>query len=202
MKYTQVTTYPGDNYNGYEQGTVDLFRQIIQPNWTVFDCGAKTGYFTLLFSELCEAGEVHSFEPTSTFEMLSTNVNHYSLANVFLNRLALGEQVGELEDNIYRIWGQQPERMTYNFTTIDQYCSDNKVQKLELMKVDVDSYDFELLKGAVNTLDTLKPMITVELNHALNLRNSSPEEVINWLAARGYELLHITDNENYTFHTK
>lgn len=178
MKYNQIQLYPGDNYNGYEQQTVNLFRDIIQPNWVVFDCGAKTGYFTLLFSELCKNGLVHSFEPTSTFEMLCDNINYYSLNNIILNKLALGETSGDIEDNIYRIWEQPPEKQVYKFITIDEYCKINKIKKLDLIKVDVDSYDFELLKGAVNTLENLKPIITVELNHALNLRNLSPEEVI------------------------
>lgn len=70
------------------------------------------------------------------------------------------------------------------------------------MKVDVDSYDFELLKGAVTTLKKLKPIITVELNHALQLRNSTTEEVINWLYDLDYIQTSITDGENYTFYHK
>lgn len=200
MKYPQINLYPGDNYNGYEQETVNLFRTIISQDWVTFDCGAKTGYFTLLFSELCEKGKVHSFEPTSTFNMLTENVNHYQLDNVILNKKALGEKSGNIEDNIYRIWGQDPEKQIYDFTTIDEYCTKNKIQKLDLIKVDVDSYDFELLKGAINTLKNLKPIITVELNHALHLRNSTPQEVIDWLTINEYELKHITNNENYTFY--
>ena len=201
MKYNQIQLYPGDNYNGYEQQTVNLFRDIIQPNWVVFDCGAKTGYFTLLFSELCENGLVHSFEPTSTFEMLCDNINYYSLNNIILNKLALGETSGDIEDNIYRIWGQPPEKQVYKFITIDEYCKINKIKKLDLIKVDVDSYDFELLKGAINTLKNLKPIITVELNHALNLRNTTPQEVIDWMEILGYQQINITD-ENYTFQSK
>ena len=199
MKYPQQQLYPGDNYDGYEQETVNLFRNIIQPNWTVFDCGAKTGYFTLLFSELCGQGKVHSFEPTITFDMLTSNINYYNLTNVILNKKALGEKSGNIEDNIYRIWGEDPEKQVYDFITIDEYCIQNKVKKLDLIKIDVDSYDFELLKGAVKTLKKLKPIITVELNHALNLRNTTPQEVIDWLQILGYQQTNITD-ENYTFY--
>jgi FkbM family methyltransferase len=199
MKYPQVNLYPGDNYHGYEQETVNFFRNLIQSDWTVFDCGAKTGYFTLLFSELCENGKIHAFEPTSTFEMLTNNINHYDLKNVISNQLALGETSGEIEDDIYRIWGQSPEKLVYSFTTIDEYCMKNDIQKLDLIKIDVDLYDFELLKGAITTLKTLKPIVTVELNHALHLRNSTPQEVIEWLQTLGYQQINITD-ENYTFH--
>lgn len=199
MKYQQINLYPGDDYRNYERGTTEFFRNTIKNDWIVFDCGAKTGYFTLLFSELCEMGTIHAFEPTSTFDMLTNNVNHNQLNNVVLNKLALGEKSGQLEDNIYRIWGTPSERMVYDFTTIDEYCEKNKIEKLDLLKIDVDSYDFELLKGSIKTLLSLKPMITVELNHALHLRNATKEQVVDWLSGIGYSLLTITDGENHTF---
>jgi hypothetical protein len=89
--------------------------------------------------------------------------------------------------------------MVYNFITIDKYCEQNNVKRLDLMKVDVDSYDFELLKGAVKTLQLLKPIITIELNHALQLRNTNVQEVIDWLTKMDYSLVHITNDENHTF---
>lgn len=198
MKYQQKNLYPGDNYNKYEQDTVNIFCNMILPDWVVFDCGAKTGYFTLLFSELCPNGKVHAFEPTKTFEMLTANIEYYKLENVILNQLALGEKSGDIEDKIYRIWGNPPEKQIYKFTTIDEYCEKNNITKLNLMKIDVDSYDFELLKGSINILKTLKPIITIELNHALELRNSNPKEVIDWLKNIGYVQIGVT-NENYTF---
>jgi FkbM family methyltransferase len=199
MKYEQINLYPGDDYINYEKQTSDLFRSLIKSDWIVFDCGAKTGFFTLLFSELCDTGTVHSFEPTSTFDMLVNNVNHYGIKNTVLNKLALGEKSGQIEEDIYRIWGKPSERMVYEFTTIDEYCEKNNIDRLDFMKIDVDSYDFELLKGSVKTLQTLKPIITVELNHALHLRNVTEQEVINWLSEMDYSLSHITNDENYTF---
>jgi FkbM family methyltransferase len=199
MRYTQANLYHGDDYRDYEKATSDLFRGLIKSDWTVFDCGAKTGFFTLLFSELCETGSVHAFEPTSTFDMLVNNVNHCGITNVVLNKLALGEKSGQIEDDIYRIWGQPSERMVYDFITIDDYCEKNSIQRLDFMKVDVDSYDFELLKGAVKTLQTLKPIITIELNYALNLRNATEQEVIDWLTAMDYSLSFVTNDQNHTF---
>ena len=199
MKYTQANLYPGDDYKDYEKATSDLFRNLIKSDWTVFDCGAKTGFFTLLFSELCETGIVHAFEPTSTFEMLVNNVNHCGITNTVLKKLALGEKSGQIEDNIFRIWGQPAERMIYDFITIDEYCEKNNIQRLDFMKVDVDSYDFDLLKGAINTIQTLKPIITIELNYSLNFRNATEQEVIDWLISMNYSLAYVTNDQNHTF---
>jgi len=199
MKYTQINLYSGDDYRDYEKATVDLFRSLIKDDWTVFDCGAKTGFFTLLFSEICENGIVHAFEPTSTYDMLVNNVNHYGITNTILNKLALGETSGEIEYEIFRIWGQPSERMVYDFITIDDYCKKNNIEKLDFIKIDVDSYDFDLLKGAVKTLESLKPTITIELNYALNFRNATEQDVIDWLTARDYSLAYVTNDQNHTF---
>ena len=110
----------------------------------------------MLFSELCTQGKVYAFEPTSTFDMLEHNISYHNLTNINLNKKALGENSGNIEDNIYRIWGENPERQVYDFITIDDYCEQNNIQKIDLIKIDVDSYDFELLKGAVKTLKKLK----------------------------------------------
>ena len=67
------------------------------------------------------------------------------------------------------------------------------------MKVDVDSYDFDLLKGAINTIQTLKPIITIELNYALNFRNATEQEVIDWLISMNYSLVYVTNDQNHTF---
>jgi FkbM family methyltransferase len=91
------------------------------------------------------------------------------------------------------------ERMVYDFITIDDYCKKNNIEKLDFIKIDVDSYDFDLLKGAVKTLESLKPTITIELNYALNFRNATEQDVIDWLTARDYSLAYVTNDQNHTF---
>ena len=69
--------------------------------------------------------------------------------------------------------------------------------KINLIKIDVDGYDFEVLQGALRLLREQKPLIIVELNHALLTRGTHPTEVLNFCANFDYPKATVLDNENY-----
>jgi len=199
MKYKLQKICYTCGYNNYEPQTTSFFKKIIQENWIIFDCGAKEGYFTLIFSELTPTGIVHSFEPTITFDILKYNVEFNNISNAILNKMAVGNKSGKFEDNIFRVWGEPAERLEYDFITLDDYCENNNINKLDLIKIDVDSFDYEVLMGANNILKKLKPMVVVELNQALNIRGYNKEQVIEYMKNIGYNNINCLDNENFVF---
>ena len=169
----------------------------VKPDWTVFDCGANIGYLSILFSKLALQGRVYAFEPTETITYLNENLKFNSCNNVIPLKIALGAIEGSLEENIYRIWGKGPERKKYDFSTIDKVVEDLKIKSLECIKIDVDSFDFEVLRGAINTLNHFNPWVIVELNHSLALRQTTLADVLEWLYGNGYKNAHILDGENF-----
>ena len=66
----------------------------MKPDWYVIDVGANIGYYSILFSKIAKSGFVSCYEPTSTFEKLSANLNFYKCSNVIKNNFALGSEVG------------------------------------------------------------------------------------------------------------
>ena len=191
--------YPefADYYPDCELQTKRWFVENIRPNWIIFDVGANIGYYSILFSRLAPEGSIYAFEPTDTIDLLRRNLGHHRTENVRTLRIALGAASGRMEEDIYRIWGQAPERMTYDFATLDDMMSRLGLERLDCIKIDVDSFDFEVLRGAERTLDQLNPWVVVELNHALAKRNHSVGEALEWLGARGYTHAHVLDYENY-----
>lgn len=186
-----------DYYPFCEPATKRWFVENIKPDWTIFDCGANIGYFSILFARLAFNGHVYAFEPTETYQMLLENLKYNKVNNVSAIRLALGESSGYIEENIYRIWGSDPERLKYPFTTIDSFVQHNNISRVDCIKIDVDSFDFEVLKGAKKTLMAFDPYVMVELNHALNQRHQSNMEALEWLAELGYTETVIIDYDNF-----
>ena len=45
-----------------------------------------------------------------------------------------------------------------------QHVKANKINKVSLIKVDTDGYDFKVLKGAMETIKKFKPLITIEVD--------------------------------------
>ena len=184
-------------YRTCELETKHWFVKNVQPDWEIFDVGANVEVYSVLFSRLAYLGHVVAFEPTVTADMLRANLAHNGCQNVQVQQIAIGSMTGSVEDGIYRIWGKEPERQVYPFYRLDDYVRNNNITKLDCIKIDVDSFDFEVLLGARETLRTLKPIVVVELNHALSRRNQSNVKALEWLYEQGIEEVLSLDGDNF-----
>ena len=194
-----VEYYPEfvDYYLECELQTKRWFVENMRRDWVCFDVGANIGYYSILFSRLAPEGRVYAFEPTDTIGLLQKNLAHHTARNVEPIKVALGSFSGRLTENVFRIWGQPAERKEYDFETIDNMVNTLHLDRLDCLKIDVDSFDFDVLRGARSTLERFNPWIVIELNHALAKRNQTVNEALEWLVSRGYESAFITDKENF-----
>jgi FkbM family methyltransferase len=184
-------------YPECELQTKRWFVENIEKEWVIFDVGANIGYYSILFSRLASMGRVFAFEPTQTIAKLNANIDHHGCRNVTAFKTALGARAGKIEENIYRIWGRPPERMIYEFSTIDDMVKKLGLTRLDCIKIDVDSFDYEVLRGGQATLAKFDPWVIVELNHALAKRSESVPQALEWLSAQGYTSAFVVDYENY-----
>lgn len=143
-----------------------LLKEILAPGDTFFDIGANYGWFTLLAAQqVGEKGEVHSFEPVKeTFAELCENVHlNGAAAWCRLNQIALGRE--EKRSMIYL----DPSRGATHATlvlpsspaapaqailvkSLDQYCGENGVRKIDVLKCDVEGSEEAVFKGGEQTL--------------------------------------------------
>jgi len=193
-----------DEFIGYypncEMATKRWFVENVRPDWVLLDCGANIGYFSILFSRLAPQGRVFAFEPTRTFEMLEANLRHNGAANVTAVNAALGRRPGPAAASIHRVWGHAVDRGTFEFTSIDAYVEAQRLERVDCIKIDVDSYDFEVLQGAAATLDRFDPAVVIELaDVALSLRDQTVLEALAWLAGRGYAEGLVIEHGNFLF---
>ncbi len=184
-------------YPESELQTKRWFVETVEPDWVVLDVGANVGIYSVLLGRLASRGHVHAFEPTATSALLRKNLSAAGLTNVTVHELALGRVTGNVEDAIYRMWGSEPERDVYRFSTLDDVVATAGLSRLDCIKIDVDGFDLEVLKGAEKTLARFDPWVIVEINHALATRGQSIDEAFSWLHAHGYRLAEILDSENY-----
>lgn len=184
-------------YPNCEMDTKKWFVEHAEKDWVYIDCGANIGYYSILFSQISPAGHVYSIEPTNTFNKLKINIDHNKCKNITPKKLALGSSSGSQKEKIFRIWGQPAEEMEYEFITIDSLVDCLQLKKLDCLKIDVDSFDFEVLKGAEKVIEEFDPWIVVELNHALAVRGQSNMAAIEWLINKGYNQALVLDYDNF-----
>jgi len=186
-----------DYYAQCELETKRWFVEHVRPDWWIFDVGANVGYYTILFAQLAPRGRVFAFEPTTTAAMLRSNLQHHNIQNAEVHEVALGATTGEKQDKIYRLWGSEGEVKTYPFYKLDDFVDRHRIERVDCIKIDVDSFDFDVLRGAEQTLLRRNPVVVVELNDALAKRNQRAGEALAWLAQRGYRKALVLDHENF-----
>ena len=130
----------------------------------IFDVGANRGqYLDLVFEQFANHPiMVHAFEPSpAAFADLSRR--YAGRKQVALNNLALGSAMGE-QTLFYESPGSQlsslyPRRIQHHgihlakselvrVETLDTYCTAHAITQIDLLKLDVEGYEWEVLQGA------------------------------------------------------
>lgn len=169
----------------------------IKKDWNIFDIGAHIGTYSVLFGLLAPHGNIAAFEPTESAVMLQENVSANNISNVIIHKLALSDRSGKRRESIYKLWPADIDDHEFNFSTVDIQMKKIGWQRLDLIKIDVDSFDFEVLKGSIETIKKFNPWVLVELNHALDKRGYLVSDVLDWLASIGYSETRVLDRQNF-----
>lgn len=185
-----------------EAGPVHILKQYVEANTTVLDVGANIGFFTSIFSHwVAPSGKVVAFEPEKVnFNSLSNRVGNSSWGKyVQIENQAVAEITGDvyleinpLHPGDHKI-GENGKKVFA--TTIDEYLQRNFLPKVSFIKVDVQGFEFNVIKGAEKTIFSDQPTIFLEADqNALIKQSTSVEEVIEWLKQRGYSAHIIKKN--------
>jgi FkbM family methyltransferase len=190
----------------YDLPIVRVIQELLKPGMTFVDVGAHVGEYSLLASGLVgSGGAVHSFEPEpETFALLQHNVLTNDLRNVRLLRCALAKSSQDTElyvarpDNIGQTSLRQPNnfsgvRVKVQCRTLDDYEAAHGVDRIHLIKIDVEGAELEVLLGARSILSrNPKPHVIIEFwEEFLQAYGSSCAQVAEFLQGSGYNLFWI-----------
>ncbi|WP_051953450.1 FkbM family methyltransferase [Xenophilus azovorans] len=178
-------------YGEWSEAEIRLFDQMVLPGDTVLEAGANIGSHTLWFSQrVGSAGTVYAFEPARhTFQLLCANLVANDCLNVRAVQQAVGSVPGRVEfplpdpgqpfnfggASAKKPWAGATE--TVALTSIDALALD----RLDLLKADVEGFEVEVLEGATQTLARCRPAVYVEIN-TQEVRNA----VVALLEPQGY----------------
>jgi FkbM family methyltransferase len=75
------------------------------------------------------------------------------------------------------------------FTTLDKYVHKTGIQQLDVLKIDVDGYEFKIIKGGYETISRLHPVIIIELSECLlHYVGDRLEDLLSILYSLGYTI--------------
>jgi FkbM family methyltransferase len=196
----------------YEKGFFK-FMDLIPADGAILDIGANIGITTVPLAKKFSAQKIHSFEPIpANVQALKKVIGHYKLNNVQLHDVALGDSEGELKlvtpiiNNVKKqglchvfVEGDDTEWnkgeiCTIPVKTLDAVAELQKESKIAAIKIDVENFEYYVLKGARQLLSKHKPIIYCEL-----WDNHMRQPVMDYLKDIGYAVKIVADDQLVNF---
>jgi FkbM family methyltransferase len=189
----------------FERGTKAALRRLVKSSALVLDIGANIGAHTLLLAQLVgPQGRVLSFEPTEFAYQkqrrnLALNPQLAERVTAFHCFLAAEDKV-EAPDAIYSSWplvqsaglhdkhlGQAMPTEAVRVRHVDGVLAEMGNPPVQLVKLDVDGFECDVLRGATGLLRDTCPIFVMELApYVLDERGTSLEELLSYFLPHGY----------------
>lgn len=137
----------------------------------IIDVGANLGLFSLVMSERFPDRRIVAFEPApSTFAALSKNIARNGAANIECHQLAVADHDGTSTFVVLEsaransaIAVAKPTAGKYAIDieciTLDRFCGAGDLERIALMKVDVEGFEISVFRGAEHVLSRVRPRV-------------------------------------------
>ena len=160
----------------------------INKNPIIFDVGSNKGQSIEKYIKIFKEPIIHAFEPVETdYKLISEKFKNYK--NIFLNNYALGDKIDTKPFNItiksanssfnkvnvnskwlinkatkfnISVKDYTTEIKEVRIDTLDNYCKNNNIKTIDLLKIDTQGYEDKVLKGGINFLqkNSIKIVLT------------------------------------------
>ena len=172
------------------------------------DCGANFGYNSVIMGKkITNSGLLISVEPQSLiYKQLISNLFLNGILNTKVFNSCITEHsnmtvqlqsVNYNQDNInIGNIGIGGDGETSSTISLDDLCDVN----IKFIKIDVQGYEFFLLKGGRNTISRYKPDLFIEIeDHQLPKYGINKKQIIDLLKEYGYRIFNICNNYPFDY---
>lgn len=173
----------------------------IKPGAVFADVGSYFGYYALRAA--AAGAQVFAFEPLpGNFDLLTENIRLNDQKNVEAVPCAISDQIGKVSFSAppagnrgmgALAFREGHRRVTVQSTTLDAFVKERQLQRLDVMKIDVEGAEVAVLKGAKETLARFRPKMLVEYNPTcLHRCGATGDDLLKLLREADYELFMLT----------
>lgn len=187
----------------FDERGIRFIKKQLKEGDVCIDIGANIGCYSLIASKLVGSqGHVFAFEPVRhIYERLRYHIECNNMDNVSSEKKAISDRPGKLTlyvsgnnnwgmSSIFHHDEESGEVETVDSITIDDYVKQNRIEKITLIKIDIEGAELLALLGMKNTLVEYQPLLMMEISDAVLKGNSSPirikDEILRFLQNLGY----------------
>ncbi|MEM6763381.1 MAG: FkbM family methyltransferase [Bacteroidota bacterium] len=175
------------------------FLSLLKEKDIVLDIGANIGVMASLLAKTCHKGHVFAFEPVpENVKTIHKMLDHFKLGNVTVMPIALGDSQDTVQismpvmqgvrmQGLSHISSHQPalyETASHAYEVEQQTLDSLTVlehKPVSAIKMDVENYEYFVLRGGRKLLNENKPLIYCEL-----WDNENRNKVMDFLGELGY----------------
>ncbi|HWJ72454.1 MAG TPA: FkbM family methyltransferase [Kaistia sp.] len=186
----------GDMQSHEMRAVLDL----VEPHGaTVFECGGHHGRDCVVLAYMIgEQGRIVTFEPhPDNARIIERNVELNDLTNVTVVNAAVGSATGELHirDRSNAKVSLSGGGIRVPVETLDDWSSANLLYP-DFIKIDVEGYEFEVLRGAANIIRDRSPAVLVELHCDLAREfGNVPDDIWGFFDSQRY-FVHLQQDDS------
>ncbi len=196
----------------YEPGFQRFLRAELQPGDTYLDVGGHIGVDAVVAADrVGPRGRVLVFEPApDSAARLRSSTSKF--LNVFIVEAALGEEPGTLElrqdprysprdAGVRSLLNEGDVVCTVAVVPFDGWRDGHHLNRLDVVKLDVEGFELSALRGMTQTLASLRPRaVVVEVNaYRLGQAGATEDDVDAHMASIGYLPVGWTFIENKVY---
>ena len=191
----------------YEYWVANTFRRTVTEGMTALDIGAHKGIYSILLASLMQDnGRVIAFEPDpDNCQWIDKNVRANGFQCIELSQLALSDQEGSATfyaaDGLGSLVANPSARATAKkpitvlTRRLDDVLEERRIEKVDIIKIDVEGADLMVLRGAQRTLRQNDVSILMDVDVQSNTERQELYDLLRSLGFRVYrmgkELTHI-----------
>ena len=170
----------------------------------IIDIGSNKGQFILLTEKLLNCKKIYSFEPIKEliekqkkFFFYRDNINFYNFAlgqktekkKYFLIKRKDSSSFLKINENINNADYLIENEINVNIHCLDNIINNQDLSDTTLVKIDVQGYELEVLKGSLRILKKIK-FILIEVSENEIYKNQAlSSDIINFLKQKNFSIL-------------
>ena len=206
-----LSIIPGDRgisaqlllYKTHEPLSTHFLTKVLKEGMTCIDIGSNIGYYACLESKLVgTSGQIIAIEPSpKNYEFLKKNLKLQPIQNYKSFNFACGDSNGFTDffvsdrSNWSRVVTNEDQRTIDDNTeiikvklmTLDTFVQEQKFDKINLIRMDVEGYETDVYTGMRETIKKFNPMIQMEI-HNIFLGSEKTNNLLKNFKNDGYEV--------------